>query len=160
VASTLAVQQSRIIPVSVEDAFAGTLPIPLTTIFSSWYGPIPPIAEVREQLGEWGAAGQTRVVVFKGFGAMHEKLTSVDPPRSFGYSITGITGPLGLLVGKAEGEWTFSPSDTGPPATTVTWHWKIHAASVLAVPLLPLLGVVWRGYARQSLTALSAELSR
>jgi hypothetical protein len=160
VARTLAVQQSRIIPVSVEDAFAGTLPIPLTTIFSSWYGPIPPIAEVREQQGEWGTAGQTRVVSFKGPGAMQETLTSVDPPRSFGYSITGITGPLGLLVGRAEGEWTFSPSAAEPLATTVTWHWTIHAASVLAVPLLPLLGVVWRGYARQSLKALSAELTR
>ena len=86
---TLAVQQSRVIPVSVDDAFAGTLPLALTTIFSRWYGPIPPVADVREQQGEWGTAGQTRVVAFKGVGAMHETLTSVDPPRSFGYAITG-----------------------------------------------------------------------
>jgi len=156
-ARTLAVQQSRVIPVSVGDAFAGTLPIPLTTIFSRWYGPIPPVADVREQQGEWGTAGQARVVAFKGVGAMHETLTSVDPPRSFGYAITGITGPLGLLVGRAEGEWTFTPSGT---ATTVTWHWNIHPASVLTAPLLPLLGVLWRGYARRSLELLSAELTR
>ena len=155
-ASTRAVQQSRVIPVSVGDAFAGTLPLPLTTIFSRWYGPIPPVAEVREQQGEWGTAGQTRVVAFKGGGAMHEELTSVDPPRSFGYAITRVTGPLGLLVGRAEGEWTFTPSGT---ATTVTWHWNLHAASALAAPLLPVLGMVWRGYARQSLEALSAQLT-
>jgi Polyketide cyclase / dehydrase and lipid transport len=156
-ASTLAVQQSRVIPVSVDDAFAGTLPIPLTTIFRRWYGPIPPVAEVREQHGEWGTAGQTRVVAFKGAGSMREELTSVDPPRSFGYAITGITGPLGLLVGSAEGEWTFTPSGS---AATVTWHWNIHAASAITAPLLPLVAALWKGYARRSLAALSAELTR
>ncbi|MBV8294524.1 MAG: SRPBCC family protein, partial [Mycobacterium sp.] len=61
--SSLAVEQSRVIPVSVEKAFAGTLPLPLTRIFSHWYGPIGPIKEVRDQTGEWDAAGQTRVVM-------------------------------------------------------------------------------------------------
>ena len=112
---------------------------------------------MREQHGEWGTAGQTRVVSFKGPGAMHETLTSVDPPRSFGYTITGISGPLGLLVGSAEGEWTFTPS---AGATTVTWHWNIHAASALTAPLLPVLGAVWKGYARQSLAVLATELTR
>jgi hypothetical protein len=156
-ASTVAVQQSRVVPVGVKDAFAGTLPIPLTTIFRRWYGPIPPVAEVREQEGEWGTAGQTRVVAFKGPGEMREKLISIDPPRSFGYAITGITGPMGLLVGNAEGEWTFTPSGT---ATTVTWHWTIHAASAISAPLLPLVGALWKGYARQSLAVLSSELTR
>jgi Polyketide cyclase / dehydrase and lipid transport len=158
-ARTLAVQQSRVIPVGVDDAFSGTLPIPLTTIFSRWYGPIAPVGEVREQHGEWGTVGQTRVVSFKGPGSMHETLTSVDPPHSFGYAITGITGPLGLLVDKADGEWTFTPGP-GSPATTVTWHWNIHAASPLTAPLLPLVGRLWQGYARQSLATLSAELMR
>ncbi len=159
-ARTLAVQQSRVIPVGVNEAFAGTLPIPLTTIFSQWYGPIPPIAEVRGQQGAWGTAGQTREVVFKGVGGMHEELTSVDPPHAFGYRITEIAGPLGLLVGSAEGEWTFAPSGAGELATTVTWHWNIHAASALTAPLLPAIGLLWRGYARQSLATLSAELTR
>ena len=106
---TLAVQQSRVIPVSVDDAFAGTLPIPLTTIFSRWYGPIPPIKEVRDQTGEWDTAGQTRVVLLSPGGTLHEELTSLDPPHSFGYALTGITGPLGLLVGRADGEWTLYP---------------------------------------------------
>jgi Polyketide cyclase / dehydrase and lipid transport len=158
-ARTLAVQQSRVIPVGVDEAFSGTLPIPLTTIFSRWYGPIAPVAEVREQQGEWGTVGQTRVVSFKGPGSMHETLTSVDRPHSFGYAITGIAGPLGLLVDKADGEWTFTPGP-GSPATMVTWHWNIHAASVLTAPLLPVVGLLWKRYARQSLATLSAELTR
>jgi hypothetical protein len=156
-AQTLAVQQSRVVPVSVDDAFAGTLPIPLTTVFSRWYGPIGPVKEVRDQHGEWGIAGQTRTVLLSPTGSFHEELTSLDPPHSFGYALTGITGPLGLLVGRAEGEWRFGPSGT---ATTITWSWNIHAASRLAAPLLPVLGQLWKGYARQSLATLSAELTR
>ena len=71
--------------------------------------------------------------------------------------MTGITGPLGLLVGRADGEWTFTPSGS---ATTITWRWNIHASSALTAPLLPMLGRLWKGYARQSLATLSAELTR
>lgn len=153
---SLAVEQSRVIPVSVEKAFAGTLPLPLTTIFSHWYGPIGPIKEVRDQTGEWDAAGQTRVVMLTPTGSFHEELTTLDPPHSFGYALTGITGPLGLLIGRADGEWTFAPSGS---ATTVTWRWNIHARSALTAPLLPALGLLWKGYARRSLETLSAVLT-
>jgi hypothetical protein len=88
-------------------------------------------------------------------GSMHEQLTSLDPPHSFGYALTGITGPLGLLVGRADGQWVFTASGS---ATTVTWRWNIHARSALTAPLLPVLGSLWKGYARQSLETLSALL--
>jgi hypothetical protein len=156
-ARTLAVRQSRVVPVGVDAAFAGTLPIPLTTIFSRWYGPIGPIKEVRDQHGEWGTTGQTRTVMLSPTGSFREQLTRVDPPHAFGYALTDVTGPLGLLVGMAEGEWTFVPSGA---ATTISWSWNIHAASRVAGPLLPVLGRVWKGYARQSLATLAAELSR
>ncbi len=155
-ANSLAVEQSRVIPVGVEKAYAGTLPVPLTTIFSRWYGPIGPIKAVRDQTGEWDAPGKTRVVMLSGGGSMHEELTSLDPPHSFGYALTGIKGPLGLLVGRADGEWTFAASGG---ATTVTWRWNIHARSALAAPLLPLLGMLWKGYARRSLETLSQLLT-
>jgi Polyketide cyclase / dehydrase and lipid transport len=156
---SLAVEQSRVIPVGVDEAFAGTLPLPLTRIFSHWYGPIGPIKEVRDQTGDWDAAGQTRVVMLTPGGSFHEELTSLDPPHSFGYALTGITGPLGLLVGRADGEWRFTVSGTVPSETTVTWRWNIHARSALTAPLLPALGAVWKGYARRSLETLSTLLT-
>src|ERR1700742_3651923 len=157
-AQTLAVQQSRVIPVSVDDAFAGTLPIPLTTVFSRWYGPIGPVKEVRDQHGEWGITGQTRTVLLSPTGRFHEELTSLDPPHSFGYALNGITGPLGLLVGRADDEWRFTASSTVPSESTVTWRWNIHARSALTALLLPALGVLWKGYARRSLQTMSKLL--
>ena len=50
---------------------------------------------------------------------MREELTSVDPPRSFGYRLP-TSGPMAPLVGQVEGEWSFAPAGTG---TEVTWRW-------------------------------------
>ncbi|MGH3558353.1 MAG: SRPBCC family protein [Mycobacterium sp.] len=153
---SLVVEQSRAIPLSVDDAFSGTLPLPLPSIFRRWYGPIPPIRQVRDQTGEWGAVGQTRTVMLAGGGSMREQLTSVDPPRSFGYTLTHITGPMAALAGRVDGAWVFAAAGTG---ATVTWRWTIHARSVLAAPLLPVLGRLWKGYARQALEELSVLLT-
>lgn len=72
---SVVVEQSRAIPIAAEDAFRRTLPLP--QVFTSWYGPIPPIKGVREQTGEWDGVGQTRVVLSGGGGSAREGLTSV-----------------------------------------------------------------------------------
>ncbi|MFL0180693.1 MULTISPECIES: SRPBCC family protein [unclassified Mycobacterium] len=170
----LVVEQSRTVPATVADAFAATLPLPLPELFRRWYGPIPPIKEVRDQTGgsasldegeaklgpphkhgEWASVGQTRTVVLTGGGSMREELTEVDPPRAFAYRLTDITGPMAPLVAHVEGRWQFAPAGSG---TTVTWSWVIHPRSRLAAPVLPVLGWLWKGYARQALARLSALL--
>jgi Polyketide cyclase / dehydrase and lipid transport len=156
-AQPLVVEQSRAIPVGQEDAFREMVPIPLDKLFHRWYGPIPPIKEVRGQTGDWDAVGQTRTVVLVGGGSMVEELTHFDPPRSFGYTLTDIKGPLAPLVGRVEGEWTFDQAGTG---TNVTWRWTIHPRSALTAPMLPVFGRLWRGYARESLEELSSQLVR
>lgn len=148
-------EQSRVIAVDVESAFDGTLPLPLPALFHRWYGPIPPIKQVREQTGSWDAPGKTRTVLLTRGGSMREELTSVDPPRSFGYELTEIKGPLAPLVSRVEGEWLFTRADTG---TKVTWRWFIHPRSSIARPFIPVFGWLWRGYARQTLNHLSKEL--
>ncbi|MEB4211962.1 SRPBCC family protein [Mycobacterium sp. 94-17] len=155
-AHSLVVDQSLVTPVAVTDAFHRTLPIPLPTLFARWYGPFPPIREVREQTGAWDAVGQTRVVHLVGGATMREELTSVDPPHSFGYRLREFTGPMALLIDHVIGEWTFAPAGSG---TDITWRWDIYPRSALTAWALPLLGRAWKGYARRALRDLSAELT-
>jgi hypothetical protein len=152
---SVVVAQSRAIPIAVEDAFDRTLPIPLPTICSRWYGPIPPIKDVRDQTGGWDAAGQTRVVLMVGGGSLQEELTSVDPPRSFAYTLSGVKGPLAPLVSSIDGKWSFAPAGTG---TRVTWQWTLHAKSAVTAPVLPAFARIWKGYARGVLEELSLQL--
>ncbi len=150
-------EQSRAIPVDVETAFGRTLPMPLPLLFSRWYGPISPVKAVRDQAGDWSAAGQTRTVIQVGGGSMREELTVVDPPNTFGYTLTNVTGPLSPLVDHIDGEWLFAPTGTG---TTVTWRWTVHPKSAAAGLAMPGFAALWRGFARQGLEQLSDELLR
>jgi hypothetical protein len=148
-------EQSRAIPVSVETAFERTLPMPLPTLFSRWYGPISPVKAVRDQAAEWAVAGQTRTVVQVGGGSMREELTSVDAPQAFGYTLSGVTGPLSPLVDHIDGQWRFAPAGTG---TAVTWRWTVHPKTAVAALAMPAFAALWRGFARQALEQLSDEL--
>jgi hypothetical protein len=150
-------EQSRAIPVDVDTAFRRTLPMPLPELFSRWYGPIAPVKAVREQTGEWSSVGQTRTVLQVGGGSMREELTVVDAPDLFGYTLSGLTGPLAPLVDHIEGQWLFAPVGTG---TKVTWRWSVHPKSAAASLTMPVFAALWRGYARQGLEQLSADLLR
>lgn len=156
-ANPVVVEQSRAIPVPAEEAFSRTLPMPLPTLFRRWYGPIPPIKAIHDQIGEWQRVGQSRTIALKGGGTMQETLTSVDAPNSFGYNISGITGPMAPLIDHVEGAWIFTPHGTG---TRVTWRWTLYRKSALTAPALPVFARIWRGYARQSLESLSDYLLR
>lgn len=154
-AQPLTVEQSHVLHIDVQEAYDGTLPMPLPTLFRRWYGPIPPIREVHNQTGDWEVVGQTRTVILTG-GSMREELTRVDPPHAFGYTLSDIRGPLSPLVSKVDGEWLFAPSGSG---TTVTWRWTIHPRSRVAAPALPVFGKLWRGYARRALDELGRLLA-
>lgn len=154
-AHPVTVEQSRAIPVSPQEAFAKTMPMPLPELFSRWYGPIPPIKAVRGQAGNWATVGQNRTIALVGGGGMRETLTRVDPPNSFGYTLDDVRGAMAPLIHHVEGEWVFAPDGAG---TNVTWRWTLHPRSALTAPLLPVFGRIWRGYARQALQTLSGYL--
>lgn len=149
------VERSRAIPVAPDEAFARTLPMPLPQLFRHWFGPIPPIKDVRDQRGGWSSVGETRTIVLAGGGTMRETLTELDPGRSFGYTITDITGPMAPLIDHVEGAWIFAPVGTG---TRVTWRWVLHPRSTVAAPVLPVFARLWRGYANGALETLSDYL--
>jgi hypothetical protein len=150
-------EQSRAIPVDVDTAFRRTLPMPLPTLFRRWYGPISPVKSVRDQTGDWSAAGQTRTVIQVGGGSMREELTVVDAPNMFGYTLSDVTGPLAPLVDHIDGQWLFAPVGTG---TAVTWRWTVHPKSAAAGVAMPAFAALWRGFARQGLEQLSHQLLR
>jgi len=153
-ATPISVEQSRAIPVDVQHAFDGTLSIPLPTIFCRRYALLPPIKQVRGQIGTWGQVGQVRTVVTSDGGTMREVLTAVDAPHSFSYQLSDITGPMRPLVDSIEGRWEFTLKGTG---TLITWRWTLHPRG-LGAPLMPLIIKMWLSYAKQSLEQLSELL--
>ena len=157
-AAPVQVEESRTYPVAVEDAFDRLLPLPLTELFSGWYGPLPPIRSTQilstEQDGSdapWGTVGQTRLIRLADGGTMRERLVSVERPHRFGYELTGFTGALKPLVDRVDGSWTVAPVGTG---ARVTWAWDLHPHGRAGELLVPVLARVWPGYARGALARL------
>lgn len=149
--------ESRTVPLTPADAFARTISMPLAELFTSRSGPIPPISETREQPVTWNTVGQSRLIVLADGGTMRETLTAVDPPHSFGYDITDLTGAFKLLVSSASGRWAFDPDGTG---CRVTWSWTVHPRGPIGQLAMPVFGWFWRGYARTALSQLESNLTR
>ncbi|CAM3727512.1 SRPBCC family protein [Smaragdicoccus niigatensis] len=150
------VSQSLDVPVPQGASFARTLPMPITELFNKWYGPFPPIKAVDQHSpGVWGSVGQSRTLKLTGGGSVLETLTHVDGPTSFGYTLTDIKGPMEVLVSHIEGAWTFASAGSG---TLITWQWTVHPKYAVTAPLVPALGMMWNGYARQVLRSLSGYL--
>ncbi len=150
-------EYSRTFPIPVVDAFDAVLPSPLPEVFARRYGVLPPIRDVRDQVGEWGSVGQTRTILLADGGSMREELTRVERPHRFGYRITEVTGPMKLLASGLEGEWSFGPAGTG---VRITWAWELHPASGPAGLAMPAFGRFWRGYARQGMEEIERLLVR
>ena len=142
---------SRTYPLSVDEAFAAVLPLPLEQFLDRRYGPIPPIHGT-EGDRPWNAVGQTRKIQLADGGSVREELTLVDPPRAFGYRLTEVTGPMKPLASSIDGLWTFEPAGSG--GVRITWSWTVHAASRYSAPILPVFARIWREYARQALQRL------
>jgi hypothetical protein len=155
VARPISVEASRAIPVEPRRAFDQTLLMPLTELFTRRYGLLPPIKQVREQDGPWGQVGQSRTVVTTDGGTVRELLVNLDPPHSFSYRLSEITGPLRPLVESIDGRWEFAPEGTG---VLITWRWTMHPRGVLGARVMPAITSMWHGYARQALEQLSEQL--
>lgn len=152
------VQQSRTIPLALEDAFRHVIVIPLPVMFSRRHLLMPPIKEVRDQDGDWGVAiGQTRTIETSDGGVMHEELTQLDAPNLFGYDLTVMKGPMKGLVGGVKGQWRFAPDGDG---TKVTWAWTLTPKSALTRPVLKLIARHWMGYAEKALEQGQVEAVR
>ena len=147
---------SRTFPSAPDSTFDAILPTPLPDLFHRTYGPIPPIASVDGQVGTWGTVGQQRTIHLADGGTMHEELTSVDRPSSFGYTITDVTGRMKPLVARVDGLWTCAADGSG---TKITWQWTITPASAIAARLMPIFCGLWRSYAARSFDTIGTLLA-
>jgi hypothetical protein len=150
------IEESRAIPLSLPDAFRGTLLFPLPELFRHRSGPIPPIKEIRGQDGEWGTVGQTRTLMLQGGGSVREELTSVEAPNSFGYHLSEVEGPMSLLFTGVDGLWSFTQTGT---ETTVHWQWTVYPRSAVPGFVISAFAHYWHEFARTALAELATRLS-
>ncbi|MFW0791173.1 SRPBCC family protein [Gordonia sp. CPCC 205333] len=150
---SIVLARSTILPRPPAEVFTPTLVLPLPALFSTWFGPIPPIREVLDQTDDWQHAGQTRTIKLSGGGQMTERLTEVNEPARFRYQLSDVKGAMAPLASSIDGEWRFESSNAG---TTVTWQWEIHAKSVVSGWILPAFGKLWNGYADRALKRLGS----
>lgn len=141
----VSVTVERLALVDPEVAFDAIVPVDLASIFTG-LGPLPAVKGTAQQVGDWDAAGNTRMVLLSGGATMAERLTDVRRPDVCAYEVTPQRGPLGLIVHHIDGQFAFAPADSG--STRITWTYSFaakrgrRAAVVLLAPL-------WRRYAKQ-----------
>jgi hypothetical protein len=150
------VRQSQVIAAPIETVFETALSLPLPQLYRRRYGPMPPIVEVHEQQGPWDSPGQTRVIVTADGGSMREEMLSIDRPNRFSNRLTVLAGPFKPVVTTLEESWIFREV---AGATEATWEWNLYPRFAAAGLLLPVIGRVWRGYARGVLEQLSEKVT-
>ena len=153
-ARTIDVAESRTYPIAPGKAYGIVAPIQLPDLFSRGYLALPAIRGVQGQTGpEWGTeSGHTRTIVLADGGTLQETIVAVDPPHSFRYGISRITGPMRPLVSGVEGSWHFASDG---PGTRITWAWKLEPRAWVLTPVVAVVGLMWHGYARRALDRLA-----
>jgi Polyketide cyclase / dehydrase and lipid transport len=154
-ADPVQLSSSHTVQLPVQDAFDRVLVAPLEQVFARRFGPIPAIRRTSQQ-GDWGTVGQQRTIDFTDPGSVRERLTVVERPHRFGYTLSDVVGPMKLLIAGVEGLWAFEPDGTG---TRITWSWTVHPANSVGRLAMPLFGRVWQGYARRSLAQLETLIT-
>ena len=143
------------VPTDVPTTFRHLTGMDVPTVFRG-AGPLPAVTAVRNQTGDWDAVGQTRTIVLSDHSTASETLDNYQFPHTFGYTVTGYTSVLRLLVTKGVATWHCTSTPNG---TLISWQYAYHARSVLAVPVLWLLMVLfWKKYMRAAVNILQIQL--
>ena len=136
----------------VFDVFA---PIDLRQILTG-YGPMPAVAAVEDQQGNWDRAGQSRVIRLADGSSMREALTRVERPQHFAYTISELSGPLARLTSVFHGAWWFE--DSGEH-THARWQYRFEPRSAwLRAPTFLVVRGFWQPYMARAL-ALASRLA-
>lgn len=148
------VSASRTYPVAPDAAFDACLTVPLPFFLARRYAALPAVREVRGQ-HSWAQAGDTRTVVLADGTTSRETLTAVARPTHFTYLLDELTGPLKALATGVRGRFEVEPAGAG---ARITWSWSIDPRLPVGPLAMPVLGWMWRGWARQALAQLEQLL--
>jgi hypothetical protein len=137
--------------------FLTIVPIELAKIFRG-LGPLPAVVRTREQTGAWDHVGARRVVELADGSEAREELTAYEAPTHFAYRVSDFTGPLRLLVSRADGAWWFS--DRGNGDTHVRWTYVFQPRTGFASVVRAAIAPLWSAYERRALALAVTEAER
>lgn len=129
--NALFVKVTRTIARPIGETFKYVVPVDVTHIFPR-QGDMPGNVSTTVTT-EWGKyVGQTRDTTADDGSSFHETLTTLDPPRSFGYKVENLTSPaMKGVVERIEGAWEFA--DNGNDTTSIDWFYVLIPANAAAV---------------------------
>ncbi|MFG2472255.1 hypothetical protein ACGFXB_43415 [Streptomyces canus] len=78
---------------SLAHTYQVIVPIDLAQVFKPW-GPLPGVAEVRDQTGTWNRPGTSRQTWFTDGSNVDERLTEIAEGHGFAYELSGFTNVL------------------------------------------------------------------
>jgi Polyketide cyclase / dehydrase and lipid transport len=131
---------------------------PITPVgFYPKFGPLPAVVGVRNQTGDWDAAGQSRTLVLSDGGTVVETTAIVDAPGFFAYDLTDFTKLFGHLVAGARAEWSFATDADG---TRITWTYAFHPLPRVGGIVGAIVKLFWAPYMRSVLPAIIAEVEK
>ena len=131
---------------------------PLTPVgFYPRSGFLPAVLEVRDQTGDWDAAGQTRQLMLSDGGSVIEHTRVVESPSFFAYELTDFQKLFGKIVKYARSEWHFTEVDGG---TRIEWTYTFYALPGMRWVLAAIVGLLWRPYMAKVLSGIVAEVER
>lgn len=132
-----------------EELWARFIPVKLEDILRRC-GPVPAVTGTSGQTGPWDVVGSSRTVHLADGSSASERVTRVEAPRVFGYTVSGFTNPIRLLAREARGVWVFEEGGE------VQWTYAFAARSPAhALVLAPIVRVFWRRFMRRALDALA-----
>jgi hypothetical protein len=133
--------------------------IDVTTILTG-FGPLPAVASVTNPTGRWDEPGQERTLHLADGSSLCERMTAVDPARSFSYELDQISGPLRHLVRVFSGCWSFEPAagDRSRGFTRAHWRYVFEPHSWITWPATVfIVKCLWQPYMRRVLARASAQ---
>jgi hypothetical protein len=116
-------------------------------------GLLPAVVAVRDQTGDWAAAGQTRVLVLSDGGTVRETLTVVEEPL-FAYDLSAFTGLFGRLVARGRSEWRVTAAGAG---STIAWTYSFTSKPAAGALVAAIVRLAWGPYMRKVLPPIAAD---